>query len=254
MVAGGRQRSSRSTITPNKSCSTSLYRRIKRRVGCSLERTHCKWNLVPYKEQAAYELSGTKSSFSSLKNFRTSAQTRYSSDSHRQHQSGVIHKQAGRHEVGPTLCPVMENLDLVYQETSNSRSLTHSGQAERGIRQAIQTRPDHPNRVVSPPRGFSNNLQQVAPAPNRRICHDVQQQVASICVTGTGSPGWAFCSEDRASQCEQAAGGVSMQGSEPFFLSRQRAQTEWRSKPAIMWPQPPRRWLGEDIIVYNIWK
>ena len=68
-----------------------------------------------------------------------------------------------------------------------------------------------------------------------------------------GVDNWAFCSEDRASQCEQAAGGVSMQGSEPFFLSRQRTQTEWRSKPAIMWPQPPRRWLGEDIIVYNIY-
>ena len=47
-----------------------------------------------------------------------------------------------------------------------------------------------------------------------------------------GVDNWAFCSEDRASQC---------------------AQTEWRSKPAIMWPQPPRRWLGEDIIVYNIY-
>ena len=32
-----------------------------------------------------------------------------------------------------------------------------------------------------------------------------------------GVDNWAFCSEDKASQCEQAASGVSMQGSEPFF-------------------------------------
>ena len=32
-------------------------------------------------------------------------------------------------------------------------------------------------------------MQQVAPAQNRLICHEVQQQVASVCVTGTGSPG-----------------------------------------------------------------
>ena len=32
-------------------------------------------------------------------------------------------------------------------------------------------------------------MQQVAPAPNRPICHEVQQQVASVCVTGTRSPG-----------------------------------------------------------------
>ena len=32
-----------------------------------------------------------------------------------------------------------------------------------------------------------------------------------------GVDNWAFCSEDDASQCEQAAGGVSIQGSEPLY-------------------------------------
>ena len=32
-------------------------------------------------------------------------------------------------------------------------------------------------------------MQQVAPAPDRLVCHEVQQQVASVCVTGTRSPG-----------------------------------------------------------------
>ena len=41
-----------------------------------------------------------------------------------------------------------------------------------------------------------------------------------------GVDNWAFCSAVKTSQWEQAAGGVSMQGSEPFFLSRQHAQTE----------------------------
>ena len=31
-------------------------------------------------------------------------------------------------------------------------------------------------------------MQQVAPASNRPICHEVQQQVAFVCVTSTGSP------------------------------------------------------------------
>ena len=46
MVAGGEQRAPRSTITPNKTCSASFYRRIKRKVGRSLKRTHCKRILV----------------------------------------------------------------------------------------------------------------------------------------------------------------------------------------------------------------
>ena len=74
--------------------------------------------------------------------------------------------------------------------------------AECGSGQAIQARPDHPNRVVSPSRGFPNNLQQVAPASNRSICHDVQQQVTSVCVTGTRSPGLS-------SGCTQSAMGGS---------------------------------------------
>ena len=43
-------------------------------------------------------------------------------------------------------------------------SPTHSRPAESGSRQAIQARPDHSNRVVSPSRGLPLNLQQEAPA------------------------------------------------------------------------------------------
>ena len=41
-------------------------------------------------------------------------------------------------------------------------------------------------------------MQQVAPALNRPICHEVQPQVALVCVTGTGSPGYS-------SECAQFA-------------------------------------------------
>ena len=74
----------------------------------------------------------------------------------------------------------MENLDLVHQEASDSEKPTHCRPAECGSRQAIQAKPDHPNRVVSPSSGLPNNMQQVALAPNRPIHHEVQQQVASV--------------------------------------------------------------------------
>ena len=202
MVAGGRQCASRSTITPNKTCSANLYRCIKRRVGRSLKRTHCKRNLVPSGQQAAYKLPRTKSSFSSLKRISGLLFRQDSSCGNKQHHNGVIHKQGRRQEVGPSLCPTVENLDLVFQETSDSQSLTHSRLAEYGSRQAIQARPDHPNRVVSPSSGLPIDMQQVAPAPNRPICHEVQQQVASVCVTGTGSPG-------HSNGCTQSAMGGS---------------------------------------------
>ena len=46
MVARRRQCSHRPTITPNKTCSANIYRRIKGRVGRSLKQTHCKRVLV----------------------------------------------------------------------------------------------------------------------------------------------------------------------------------------------------------------
>ena len=111
-----------------------------------------------------------------------------SSCSNRQHYSSVIYKQGRRHEVGPTLCPAVENLDLVYPETSDSQSPTHPRSAECGSRQAIPARPDHSDRVVSPSRGFSDYMQQVEPASNRPVCHQVHQQVTSVCITSTGPP------------------------------------------------------------------
>ena len=140
MVAGGKQCATRSTITPNKTCSANIYRRIKRRVGRSLKRAHYKRDLVTSRKQAAYKLSGTKSSLSSLKIVPRPLLRQDSSCSNRQHYSSVIHKQGRRHEVGSTMCPTVENLDLVYQETSDPQSPTHSRPTECGSRQAIQTR------------------------------------------------------------------------------------------------------------------
>ena len=74
----------------------------------------------------------------------------------------------------------MKNLDLVYQTSSNSQSPPHSGLAEHGSRQAIPIRPDHSNRVVPPSRGFPSYMQQVAPASDRPVCHEVQQQVVFV--------------------------------------------------------------------------
>ena len=124
MVAEGRQCTYRQTITPNITCSTNIYRRINRRVGRSLRRAHCKRNLVPSGKQAAYKLytCRTKSSLSGFKRVPRPLLKQDSTCSNRQHHSSVVHKQVRRHEVGPTLCPTMENLDLVYQETSDSKA------------------------------------------------------------------------------------------------------------------------------------
>ena len=122
VVAGGKQCATRSTITPSKTCSADLYRRIKRRVGCSLGRPHCKRNLVPSREQVTHKPLRAKSGISSSKGVLNPGRQQDSVDSYRQHNSGCLYQQRGGDEVGVTVCPTVENPILVHQTAGNPQS------------------------------------------------------------------------------------------------------------------------------------
>ena len=160
-----------------------------KRVGCSLRGIHCKGNLVPSRKQVTPKLTRTKGSLSSHKRVSGPVLNQYSSHSYRQHNSGCLYKQGGRDKVGPSVCPNMENPDLVHQETGYFQGLTHSRAAECNRGQAIQARPDNPDRMVPPLRGLLGNMVPVAPASNGSVCHQVQQQTALICITSPRPPG-----------------------------------------------------------------
>ena len=87
------------------------------------------------------------------------------------------------------MCPTLENLDLMYPATSNSKSPTHPRPTECGSRQTIPAGSDHPDGMVPPSRGFSGTMPQMAPTSDRPLRHEVQPQIASVCVPSTGSPG-----------------------------------------------------------------
>ena len=129
--------------------------------------------------------------FSSLKRVPKYLCRQDSSSSNRQYYSGSLHKQGRRHEVGPSMCPTVENLDLVFPATSDSKSPTHPRPFKCDSRQAIQAGSDHPNRVVPSSGSFSTDMQPMAPASNRSICHEVQPQVTSVCLSSTGLPGYS---------------------------------------------------------------
>ena len=189
MVAGGKQCAPRSTIAPLTTRSANFHRCVKRRVGRSLKRAHCKRVLVSARKQTAHKLSRTKSSVSSFKRIPRPLCGQNSSSGHRQYNSSGLHKQRRRHEVGPTVCPTVENLDLVYPATSNSKSLTHPRPTKCGSRQTIPAGSDHPDGMVPPSRGFSGAMPQMAPTSDRPLRHEVQPQIASVCVSSTRSPG-----------------------------------------------------------------
>ena len=188
MVATGREHPTWPTFTPHKACSADFHRRIKRRVGRSLKRAHCKGVLVTARKQAAYKLSRAKSSLSSLKGVPRLLCKPNSPSGYRQHNSGRIHKQGRRHEVRPLVCPPVENLNLVFPETSDSKSPSYSGPVECDSRQTIQTGPGNTDGVVPSSGGFSKPMQEVAPASNRSLRHEIQPQATSVCLPSSGLP------------------------------------------------------------------
>ena len=187
MVDSGRQRVARSTFTPTQTRSANFYRRIKRRLGRSLRRTYCKGHLVGTRKQVAYQLPRAKSRLLGTQGIPRPCFGQHRIDCNRQHYCGILHKQGRRHEVRPSLCSTLENCDLVYRQTGNTESPTHTRPAKCGSRQAIKTRTDNPDGMVPSPRGFHSDMREMAQAPNRPVCHEVQQQATSLCLSGPGS-------------------------------------------------------------------
>ena len=185
VVAGGKQCASRSTITPSKTCSANLYRRIKRRVGRSLRRAYCKGTVVPTREQVTHKPLGGESSISSSKRVSNPSLQQDSVGSYRQHNSGCLYQQRRGDEIGLSV----ENSVLVHQAASNPRGTSHPRPAERDSRQAIQAWPDHSNRVVTSSRSVPSCMFKVASATSGPVCHQVQQQTTTVCITGARPPG-----------------------------------------------------------------
>ena len=139
--------------------------------------------MVPSRKQATHKLPGTEGSLLGTKRVPRPLRKQHSPDSNRQNHSGCLHKErGGGDEIRPSVCPSLENYDLVYQQIGYSHGPTHPRSAERSSRQAIQTKPDNSNRVVSPSRSLPGNVQQVAPKV---------QQASPVWFASTGPPGSA---------------------------------------------------------------
>ena len=131
--------------------------------------------LVPSRKQVIHKPLGPKGGLSGPKRVPRPLFKQHSPGSHRQHNSGCLYQQRRGDEVGLPVCPTVENPVLVHQETGNSRGTSHPRPAERDSRQAIQTWPDHSNRMVPSPRSVSSDMLLVAPASSGLVCHQIQQ-------------------------------------------------------------------------------
>ena len=176
----------RPASAPFASCHSSLYRRLKRRLGCSLRRLHSKRHLVSSRKSPSCKLSGTKSCLAGLKKIPAHSTRKSSSSCHRQHHSCGIHQQGGRYEVRLTLCPSMATPVLVQSETGCSKGQAHPWSSKCDCRQVVSSRPNHSDRMVPSSGGFQPSGSDLAPSPSGHVCNKVQLQTSPIRVSSAG--------------------------------------------------------------------
>ena len=154
MVDQGDKCPARPASAPFASCHSNLYRRLKRRLGCSLRRLHSKQHLVSSRKSPSCKLPGTKSCLAGLKKIPALSTRKSSSSCHRQHHSCGIHQQGGRYEVRLTFCPSMATPVLVQSETGCSKGQAHPWSSKCDCRQIVLSGPNHSDRMVPSSGGF----------------------------------------------------------------------------------------------------
>ena len=178
-----------STLTPPTTRSANLYRRLKRRLGCSLRRLHSKRYLVSARKQVAHKLLRTKSRVVSTKKIPTISARKGCPDCHRQHYSCGIHQQGRRYEVRFTLCPSLAAPMLVQSQTNSTEGQTHSGPSECNCRQVVSPGTGHSDGVVPPSGDLRHPLSNLALSPSGHVCNKVQLQTSPICVPNSRPKG-----------------------------------------------------------------
>ena len=186
MVDQGDKCLDRTTLAPFESCRANLYRRLKRRLGCSLRRLHSKRRLVSSRKSSSHKLPGTKSGLTGLEKVPALGTRQSSSSCHRQHHSCGIHQQGRRYEVRLTLCPSMATPVLVQSEAGSVKGQAHPWSSQCDCRQAVSSRPSHSNGMVTSPGGLRPPSPDLAPAPSGHVCNKIQLQTSPVRVSSAG--------------------------------------------------------------------
>ena len=108
VVVGPKQGSERSTFTPLTTRPPIVYRCLKRRLGRTLRRLHCKRSLVQTRRRLAHKFTRAQSGFAGPKTVQAFVLEPDHSSLHRQHNSGFLHQQGGGYGIRLSLCPPLE--------------------------------------------------------------------------------------------------------------------------------------------------
>ena len=180
VVVGPGQGALRSTLTPSSTRPSTVYGRLKRRLGRSLRRLHGKRSLVRVRRRLVHKFVGAQGSPAGPKTVRAVMLQPDSSCLYRQRHCGLLHQQGRGYEIRLTLCPPLETDALVQSKADCPEGQAYSGSPERHSRQTVPTQSGDPNGMVPPPGGVCPNMPALAPPVCGPVCHPVQSQTSPV--------------------------------------------------------------------------
>ena len=172
--------SQRCRSPPPRTQRSSVYRRLKRRLGHSLKSRFCQRTVVRSRKIIAHKCFRTKGSVLGPKTLQASISKSNNPGCHGQLNGSSLHQQTGRDSLSSYVRPSMENHELVSSIQNISTCQTHSRvpKCDRGL--PVQINSNSVNGVVTTPSGVQKNLHKVVHTSGGSVCHSSKPQVATI--------------------------------------------------------------------------
>ena len=183
MVAKSHKRDERLRPSSQRPQYPTLYRRLKRRLGCSLRANLCKSSVVRQGKKATHKCFKAEGGFSGPSKVQGPVSKPNSVSCHRQFNSGSLHKQTKRNPLSRDVRSPVKDHDLVPSLSDYSKSQTHSRVSECDGRPTVQLKPSSVNRMVTASAGVQTDLPQVVHSSCRSVCHSPEPQSSTVRVS-----------------------------------------------------------------------
>ena len=180
LVAKSLKRDERCRPSSQRPQYSTLYRRLKRRLGRSLRSKFYKGSVVRPGKKATHKFSRIEGSLPGPSKLQGPMPEPNSASSNGQLNSGSLHKQTRRNSLSRDVRSPVEDHDMVPSLSHNIKSQTHSRVSECDGQPSIQVEPSTVNRMVTASTGVQTDLSKVVHSSCRSVCHSPEPQTSTV--------------------------------------------------------------------------
>ena len=177
---------------------STVYRRLKRRLGRSLRSKFYQGSVVRPGKKATHKHPRVEGGLTGPLKLQGPVSEPNSASCKGQLNSGSLHKQTSRNSLSGDVRSAVEDHDMVSSLSHNIKSQMHPRVSECDGRPPVQVEPSAVNRMVTASAGVQTGLSKVVHSSFRLICHSSEPQISTVRVSSFRPKGLGHrCSEHK---------------------------------------------------------